>query len=68
MIVTRNYLGFAKLADAYRREGRDYPGILFISSDIGADDVDRHVELVEAWLQPDSGPESDPANRYVWLG
>ena len=77
LIVTRNYVGFAKLAEAYLQEKRDFPGILFISSEIDPCDIDANVEVVERWLEASTGgpalePGSVPAgpgpgNRYFWI-
>ena len=68
LIVTRNYLGFAKLAEAYLQEGRDFPGVLLISSEIDLCDIDANVAVLERWL--DASAESSaggPHNRYVWI-
>ena len=69
LIVTRNYVGFARLAEAYLREGRDFPAVLFVSSEIKETDVDGHVEAIERWLRgaAEAGSTSSLKNRYVWL-
>jgi predicted nuclease of predicted toxin-antitoxin system len=69
LIVTRNYAGFARLAEAYLQDGRDFPGILFISADVDPRDMDAHVEVVERWLAAtDQAPGGLPdRNRYVWI-
>ena len=67
IVVTRNYADFARLIEAYRREQRAFPGVLFLPISLAAGDVGGHVHAVEAWLDAHSGEESPLANGFGWL-
>lgn len=65
VLVSRNCADFARLAEAFRRQSRPFPGILLIGDELDAWDVEAQADAIEGWV---AGTTSEGSrNRCSWL-
>lgn len=67
ILVTRNYRDFAPLVEAFAREGRSFPGVLFLSPAIPQSDAGAHLRALEAWIDSVPPGRNPIANGCGWL-
>lgn len=63
LLVTRNYVDYSDLAEAYRHRGRSFPGVLFLPPTPGP--AFEEARAISAWLA--SGAVEGARDRCVWL-
>jgi predicted nuclease of predicted toxin-antitoxin system len=66
IVITRNYRDFAPLVEASLKAGREFAGVLFLSTSIKQSDTAAHVAAVLAFVRDQPDPRSI-ANTYGWL-
>lgn len=67
-MVTRNYRDFAPLVEAYGRQARASPGVLFYASSVRRSDVGHHVRALLDWVHSASETGVNPVqNGLGWL-
>lgn len=66
IVVTRNYGNFTRLVEVMNREGRSFPGVLFLAPSISNDDPGAHVKTILSWLERHGG-RSPIENGAGWL-
>jgi predicted nuclease of predicted toxin-antitoxin system len=68
IVVTRNYRDFAPLAEAYARQGADFPGVLFYATSVRPSDVGHHVRALRAWIDHAEERGGNPVRNGIgWL-
>ena len=66
IIVTRNCCDFAPLVTAFVNQGRQFPGVLFVSNGLRQNDAGALVRSLECWIAS-AGGLNPVVNTYAWL-
>lgn len=66
IVAARNYADFARLVETMNREGRAFPGVLFLAPAISNDDPGAHVTAILDWLDRHEG-RNPIENSGGWL-
>ncbi len=68
IIVTRNYCDFAPLAEAFARQRKPFPGVLFCPTSLRHDDAGGHVRALLGWIEDAVRLGRNPVeNGLGWL-
>lgn len=65
-VVTRNYGDFTRLVEGMNRDGRPFPGVLFLAPSISNADPGAHVTAILSWLDR-HGARNPIENSAGWL-
>lgn len=65
ILVSRNCADLARLADAFRRQSRTFPGILLIGDELDASNVEAQADAIHRWVS-ETEPETS-RDKCSWL-
>ena len=67
IVVTRNYQDFEPLAKSFARQGRAFPGVLFIPKSLPGNNLMAHVNAVTTWIEEAVQGHHQVADTFGWL-
>lgn len=68
IVVTRTYQDFAPLVDQLGKQGRSFPGVLFVPPSIEQSDAGAHVRAIQEWVaQAENDGRNPVENTMGWL-